>query len=103
MDVNEHEIVHLGHDMRLVGWFMVCNATVSIISVLSGGHLYWRRKLEKTTGLSQVTDKLNHIMLYRVHLAWTRFELTPLVVIATDCIGSYKPCYYTITTTAAPK
>ena len=29
-------------------------------------------------------------MLYRVHLAWVGFELTTLVVIGTDCIGSYK-------------
>jgi hypothetical protein len=32
---------------------------------------------------------------------WTGFELTTLVVIGTDCIGSYKPNYHTITTTTA--
>ena len=31
-----------------------------------------------------------HIMLYQVHLCWVGFELTTLVVIGTDCIGSYK-------------
>jgi hypothetical protein len=40
--------------------------------------------------------------LYQAHLACAKFELTTLVVIGTDCIGSYKSNYHMITATTAP-
>ena len=85
--------------------FTVFNATFNNISVYRGGQLNCWRNLDYpkiTSNLPQVTDKIYHILLYRVHLAWVGFELTTLMVIGTDCIDSCKFNYNMITATTVP-
>ena len=80
----------------------------TIFQLYRSGKFYWWRMLEyqeKPIDLLDIVDKLYHKLLYQVQmytLPWVRFEITTLVVIGTDCIGSCKSNYYAITTMMSP-
>jgi len=95
---------HLKVFMWVGGLVMVFNATFNNISLIS-----WRSVLlvdetripgENHRPVASHWQTLSHNVEYTS--PWAGFELTRLVVIGIDCIGSCKSNYHTITNTMLP-
>ena len=85
---------------------MVFNTTFNNISVLSWQSVLLVKETEVPRkhhwSVASNWQTLSHKYCTEYTSPWTRFGLTTLVVIVTDCIGSCKSNYHMITTTMAP-
>jgi hypothetical protein len=73
-----------------------------IFQLYRGGQFYWCQMVEETGGPGEnYWSIVSHGQTLLHNIARVGFKLT-LVVIGTDCIGSCKSNYHTITTMMAP-
>jgi hypothetical protein len=61
----------------------------TIFQLYRGGKFYWRRKTGEPRENYRLVASHWQTLSHNVPLAWAGFELTTLLVIDTDCIGSY--------------
>jgi hypothetical protein len=81
------EFNYIFNNISVISWRSVLFVEAAVLS-------------RRNNHLSQVTDKLYHIILYTS--PWSRFDITTSVVIGTDCIDNCKSNYHAVMATTAP-